>query len=72
MLDENLRVIVASVSFYSTFDLTHENTQGKLFYDIGDGQWNIPALQTLLEEIIPAHTTVMAPRRKIGKLSSSR
>lgn len=58
VLDENLRIIVASRSFYKKFDLTHENTKGKMFYDLGNGQWNIPALRTLLEQVIPAHTNV--------------
>jgi chemotaxis protein methyltransferase CheR len=58
VLDRELRIIVASGSFYKKFNLTHENTGGKLFYDLGDGQWNIPALRTLLEEVIPQHTTV--------------
>ncbi len=58
VLDKDLRIIVASGSFYKKFDLTHENTQGKLFYDLGNGQWNIPALRTLLEEVIPKNTTV--------------
>jgi len=58
VLDEDLRIIVASRSFYKKFELTHENTQGKMFYDLGNGQWNIPALRTLLEQVIPDHATV--------------
>lgn len=58
VLDGDLRIITASGAFYKKFDLTHANTQGKLFYDLGNGQWNIPALRTLLEDIIPKHTTV--------------
>lgn len=58
VLDENLRIIVASQSFYRKFGLTHQNTHEKLFYEIGEGQWNIPGLRTLLEDVIPAHKTV--------------
>ncbi|MDB5238539.1 MAG: Sensory transduction regulatory protein [Candidatus Kaiserbacteria bacterium] len=58
VLDETLHVVVASRSFYKKFDLTHETSQGKPFYKLGNGQWNIPALCTLLEEVIPKHTTV--------------
>lgn len=58
VLDEDLRIVVASRSFYKKFDLTHENTREKMFYDLGNGQWNIPALRTLLEEVIPTHTAV--------------
>lgn len=58
VLDENLRIVVASLSFYQKFRLTHENTVNKLFYDLGNGQWSIPALRTLLEKVIPEHTAV--------------
>ncbi len=58
VLDEDLRVIVASNSFYKKFDLTQEDTREKMFYDIAGGQWNIPALRTLLEQVIPGHTKV--------------
>ncbi len=58
VLDEELRIIVASSSFYKKFDLTQAKTQGKLFYELGNGQWDIPALRTLLEQVIPDNTTV--------------
>lgn len=53
VLDENLRVIVASRAFYDKFKTSPEDTFDKKFYDLGNGQWNIPKLSTLLEEIIP-------------------
>src|SRR6185369_8351503 len=58
VLDEELRIITASKSFYNKFHLTHKNTHDKMFYDLGDGQWNIAALRTLLEQVIPKHTTI--------------
>jgi two-component sensor histidine kinase len=53
VLDKHLRVITASRSFYSGFKVSPEDTQGKLLYALGDGQWDIPALRVLLEKIIP-------------------
>jgi PAS domain-containing protein len=53
VLDEGLRVIAASRSFYSAFKVSPEETQGKLLYALGDGQWDIPKLRVLLEKIIP-------------------
>ena len=58
VLDENLRVLVASRSFYRAFATDRDNTDGRLLYELGNGQWNIPALRLLLEEIIPQHTTI--------------
>jgi two-component sensor histidine kinase len=53
VLDKELRVIAASRSFYSAFKVKPEDTQGRLLYALGDGQWDIPKLRVLLEKIIP-------------------
>jgi PAS domain-containing protein len=42
VLDKGLRVIAANRSFYSAFEVSPEETQGKLLYALGDGQWDIP------------------------------
>ena len=55
VLDEELRVIAASRSFYSAFKVGAEDTQGRLLYALGAGQWDIPKLRVLLENIIPEH-----------------
>lgn len=51
VLDQDLRVIAASRSFYRTFRLVQDDVRGRLLYDIDGGQWNIPELRTLLERI---------------------
>jgi PAS domain-containing protein len=53
VLDKDLRVIAASRSFYETFQADRQETQGRLLYTLGDGQWDIPALRTLLEKVVP-------------------
>ena len=53
MLDQDLRVVAASRSFYLTFKVNADDTQGKLLYDLGDGQWDIPKLRLLLGKILP-------------------
>ena len=53
VLDSELRVIAASRSFYSAFMVKPNDTQGRLLYALGDGQWDIPKLRVLLEKIIP-------------------
>lgn len=58
VLDGDLRVIVASRSFYRAFKANPETTEGKLLYDLGAGEWNIPKLRLLLENIIPEHGTM--------------
>jgi two-component sensor histidine kinase len=53
VLDDKLRVLAASASFYQIFKVESEQTRGRLLYSLGDGQWDIPALRLLLETIIP-------------------
>jgi len=55
VLNMELCVIAASRSFYSKFKVSPEETQGKLLFSLGDGQWDIPKLRMLLEKIIPQH-----------------
>ena len=57
VLDGQLRVRTANRSFYRAFQVGPEETEGRLLYDLGDGQWNIPALRKLLEEILPQNTS---------------
>ena len=53
VLDRELRVIAANRSFYSVFKVSAEDTQGRPLYALGNGQWDIPQLRLLLEEILP-------------------
>ena len=57
ILTEDLRVKSANQSFYQTFRVKPEETENLLLYDLGSGQWNIPSLRTLLEDILPGHHT---------------
>jgi two-component system CheB/CheR fusion protein len=52
VLDANLKVITASRSFYQSFKVQPELTEGVLLYELGNGQWNIPGLRELLEKIL--------------------
>lgn len=53
MLDRTLRVHSANRAFYQTFHVTLEETENRLIYELGNGQWDIPALRTLLEDVVP-------------------
>ena len=56
ILDKDLHVMAANESFYRTFQVEATDTEKKLVYDLGDGQWNIPSLRKLLEDILPKNT----------------
>jgi two-component system CheB/CheR fusion protein len=58
MLNDDLRVVSANPSFYRTFEVTSQEIEGQLLYDLGNRQWDIPALRQLLEEILPKNTQV--------------
>jgi two-component system CheB/CheR fusion protein len=51
-LQADLRIKRANKAFYQTFEVTPEETENQYVYDLGNGQWNIPRLRTLLEEIL--------------------
>ena len=57
ILDENLRVQQANAAFYRTFQVNEKDTEDILVYDLGNKQWNIPSLKTLLENILPEKST---------------
>jgi two-component system CheB/CheR fusion protein len=53
VLDGDLRVVSANTAFYQTFKEVPQETENFLIYELGDRQWDIPALRKLLEEILP-------------------
>ncbi|MEJ2023867.1 MAG: PAS domain-containing protein, partial [Deltaproteobacteria bacterium] len=57
VLNADLRVIKANESFYRTFKVDPEETEGVLIYDLGNRQWDIPKLRELLEDILPQESS---------------
>jgi len=57
VLDGGLNVVSTNKSFYTTFAVRPEETIGKLIYDLGNRQWDIPKLRNLLDDIIPYNTS---------------
>lgn len=60
VLNHNLCVRSANRAFYRTFAVEPDATLGRSLFELGDGQWDIPALRTLLTEIIPRNEDVEA------------
>src|SRR5256714_3704027 len=56
VLDATLHVLMANRYFYECFQVTSLETESHRLYDLGNGQWDIPALRDLLEQILPHHT----------------
>jgi two-component system CheB/CheR fusion protein len=57
VLDTGLRVVSANRSFYESFQVRPEETGGRLIYELGNRQWDIPQLRELLEDILPQHNS---------------
>jgi signal transduction histidine kinase/DNA-binding NarL/FixJ family response regulator len=53
ILDANLRIRSANRAFYQTFHVSSAETENRLIYELGNGQWDIPDLRTLLEDVVP-------------------
>ncbi|MEI6863031.1 MAG: hypothetical protein WCK38_01340, partial [Candidatus Omnitrophota bacterium] len=53
VLDKNLKVISANQAFYATFKVVDKETIGRQLPNLGNKQWNISKLLTLLKEILP-------------------
>jgi len=53
VLDSGLKIVSANRKFYETFGETAASTEGRLLFELGDGQWDIPRLKELLGRVIP-------------------
>jgi two-component system, chemotaxis family, CheB/CheR fusion protein len=53
VLSADLKIISANQTFFQTFEVSVENTIGKMLYDLGNGQWDIAELRHLLERVVP-------------------
>ncbi|MFQ6032425.1 MAG: MEDS domain-containing protein [Candidatus Zixiibacteriota bacterium] len=58
VLDADLRVVSANRSFYQTFKVTPQDTEGQFLCDLGNRQWDIPELRKLLEDILLKNITL--------------
>ena len=58
ILDRNLNITSANRAFYQTFRTSPGDTEGSQIYELGNRQWDIPALRTLLESVIPHRASV--------------
>jgi PAS domain S-box-containing protein len=58
VLDRHLNITSANRAFYQTFRTSPAETEGSHIYELGNRQWDIPALRTLLESVIPHRASV--------------
>jgi len=56
ILDKDFNVIAANETFYNTFKVDSSDTEGQSLYKLGNGQWKIPVLKKLLDDVMKDHT----------------
>ena len=58
ILDNDLRVTSANPAFYEKFRVCASEIAGQHLYELADGQWGIPELRRLMDELIPRNGIV--------------
>ncbi|WP_341529287.1 chemotaxis protein CheB [Nostoc sp. UHCC 0302] len=58
VLNADLRVIKSNRAFYQIFQVTPAQTEQQIIFELGNGQWNIPQLRSILSEILTHNTQV--------------
>jgi PAS domain S-box-containing protein len=58
VLDQDLRVVTANRAFHQAFRMNRQDIQGRPVYGLGNGQWDIPELRLLLEDVAPRHAVM--------------
>ncbi|MBD2233357.1 chemotaxis protein CheB [Phormidium tenue] len=58
VLTHDLRVVTANRQFYQTFQVSPSDTEGQLIFDLGNGQWDIPQLRSLLHDLLPQNMQI--------------
>ena len=58
VLNADLQVMQANQPFYTAFQVTPRETENVQIFELGNGQWNIPQLRSLLEDLLPHNTQI--------------
>lgn len=58
VLDGQLRVVTVNESFCRYFEVKQAETKGTHVYELGNGQWSVPLLRNLLENVLPEDAVI--------------
>ncbi|HEY4656673.1 MAG TPA: CheR family methyltransferase [Cyclobacteriaceae bacterium] len=58
VLDMNFRIRSANNAFYKTFRVNEQETEGRLLYELGNNQWDIPKLRSFLKDVLPRRESI--------------
>lgn len=80
-LDADLRVKLANDAFLEQFAVSRDQTLGRLIFELGNGQWDIPELRQLLTKVLSRNEPIRNYRvehtfqslgRRVMRLSAKR
>jgi two-component system CheB/CheR fusion protein len=57
VMNQDLQIAFANEAFYNAFRLRPEDAMGEFLYKLNGNAWDIPALRTLLEQILPEQSS---------------
>jgi two-component sensor histidine kinase len=60
LLDGHLNVIATSGSFRGAYEMDRVGAEGRRVYDLGDGEWDVPQLRSLLDATLLGHAGLEA------------
>ena len=72
VLDAEVRVQSANRAFYKLFDLAPDSVVGRSLYNLGKGEWNVPDLRNVVEEILPKDHQFQDVEFAFGPAASSK
>ena len=67
LMDGDLKVIAASASFYRAFAIDYARADGRDFFGLGGGEWNLPQLRALLKATLSGNAEVEAYEMRAGQ-----
>jgi two-component system CheB/CheR fusion protein len=58
ILTADARVVTANRQFYQLFQVNEEETEQRSLFELGNGQWDIPQLRSLLHDLLPQNQQI--------------
>ncbi|HTI93509.1 MAG TPA: CheR family methyltransferase [Puia sp.] len=59
VVDKDMKVRTANPSFYKKFGVREADTEGRSFFSLGNGQWDLPALHSMLHDALSVNNRIM-------------
>src|SRR5476651_1541256 len=58
VLENNMTIVTASKAFLTIFGITEAETRGRRVSELGQHQWDVPALRHLMDKVLPENKPI--------------